>query len=217
MRTDDVNYGEQYFETMDGGGGYQDSTMWEDIAHAIKEVFAIYDRADHSSEVHAVDIGCAKGYLVRHLRRRGFDAWGVDISQYAVDKAPDDTATYLRIYDLTSTSESFFGDEAFNMGICMETMEHIEEKHVDRALLNIHNLVEPGSQVLFTICTDKQPGWDTDPTHVTIKPRGWWLDRLIGAGFRVSTADMKYQDRLRQFWLFSQHDGVFVVTRPDQT
>lgn len=217
MRTNDRSYGRDYFETLDNGDGYNDSTMWEDLAHTIKEVFAISlnPGADHSAELHVVDVGCAKGYLVRHLRRRGFDAWGVDISQYAIDNAPDDTANWLRIYDITSKDPSFFGNEAFNMAVCFETMEHIPEPQVDLALSNIRRLVEPGSNVLFTICTDKQPGWDSDPTHVTIKPRGWWLDRLVAAGFGISPFGRICQDRLRQFWLFSQHDGVFVVTRPE--
>jgi cyclopropane fatty-acyl-phospholipid synthase-like methyltransferase len=215
VRTEDTSYGEEYFETLDGGAGYQDSTMWEDLAHAIKEVFAIGDQGDHSGELHTIDIGCAKGYLVRHLRRRGIDAWGLDFSEYAISKAPRDTIDFLRQYDLTSPNLSFFGAKNFTFAVCLETMEHIPEHQVDRALGNVFNLVKPGSQVLLTICTDKQPGWDSDPTHVTIKPREWWLDRLINAGFGISAYDRICQDRLRQFWLFSQHDGVFVVTRPE--
>lgn len=215
MRTDDTDYGHDYFETLDGGDGYVDSTMWEDIAHTIKEVFAIIDRQDRSGDLHTVDVGCAKGFLVRHLRRRGFDAWGLDISQYAIDTAPDDTAEFLRQYDLTSPQPSFFGPENFTFAVCLETMEHIPEQHVDQALTNIYQFVKPGSQVMFTICTDKQPGWDTDPTHVTIKSHDWWQQRLERVGFAYGVADIRRQNRLASFWLFSQHDGVFVVHRPE--
>lgn len=214
MRTDDTSYGEDYFETLDNGDGYQDSTMWEDIAHAIKEVFGIVDKTDRSSQIHLVDVGCAKGYLVRHLRRRGFDAWGVDISKYAIDHAPEDTATWLRLYDITSKDPSFFGNDSFNMAVCLETMEHIPEPQVDLALTNILNLVEPGSQVVFTICTEDQPGWDTDPTHVTIRSHDWWQFRLEQNGYGYNSDDIRKQNDLYGFWLFSQHDGVFVVHRP---
>lgn len=217
VRTDDTNFGEQYFETMDGGDGYLDSTMWEDLAHTVKEVFAIHDKRDHSGEIHAIDIGCAKGYLVRHLRRRGFDAWGEDISEYAIGNAPDDTREFLRLYDLTSLDPSFFGTEAFNLALCFETMEHIPEPNVDQALTNIFNMLEPGAQVLFTICTDKQPGWDSDPTHVTIRSREWWDARLTQNGYKVSSVDLNRENALYGFWLFSQHDGVFVRHRPEMT
>lgn len=215
MRTDDTNYGHDYFETLDGGDGYQDSTMWEDIAHTIKEVFATDEGTDRSGELHTVDVGCAKGYLVRHLRRRGFDAWGLDISEYAITNAPADTAEYLRQFDLTGRDASFFGTKNFTFAVCLETMEHIPEDQVGQALLNIFHLVEPGSQVLFTICTDKQPGWDSDPTHVTIKTHEWWQHMLEKCGFHYGYDDIKRQNKLGHFWLFSQHDGVFVVHRPE--
>lgn len=216
MRTEDTSYGEDYFETLDGGDGYRDSTMWEDLAHIIKEVFAIDQDGDHAGQVHAIDVGCAKGFLVRHLRRRGFDAWGVDISQYAIDSAGE-IANWLRLYDLTSDRPSFFGNDSFNFAVCFETMEHIPEPHVDRALTNILNLVKPGSQIVFTICTDKQPGWDSDPTHVTIRSREWWDARLDQNGYAHHSLDQIRENRLRDFWLFSRHDGVFVRHRPEKT
>lgn len=218
MRTDDVHYGHDYFETLDGGQGYQDSTMWEDIAHTVKEVMAI-DRAgghDMSAQLNLIDVGCAKGYLVRHLRRRGFDAWGVDFADYALQTAPEDTMEYLRWFDLTGVDHSFFGPEAFWIATCFETMEHIPEEFVQRALTHVRNLLRSGGhgRVLFTICTDKQPDWASDPTHVTIRPREWWEEQLDDAGFAYTTKDAWMEKEFRRFWLFSQHDGVFVRLKP---
>lgn len=213
MRTEDTSYGRDYFETLDNGAGYTDSPLWEDAAHIIKEVFAVGPHGDRSGELHAVDVGCAKGFLVRHLRRRGFDAWGVDISDYAIRSAPADTVDFLRLYDLTSPDPSFFGEDAFNFAVCLETMEHIPENQVDQALANIARLVEPGSQVLFAICTDKQPGWDSDPTHVTIRSRDWWTERLNRAGLVFTNEGAATQRRLGEFWLFYEHDGVFVTVK----
>lgn len=213
LRTTDTTFGESYFETLDGGEGYTDSTMWEDIAHAIKETFGI-DRAggrDISAEMNVLDVGCAKGYLVRHLRRRGFDAWGVDISTYALEHAPEDVATYLRWFNLAWVDDSHFGREAFRLVTCLETLEHIDEEHVGWALRHLYNLLVPEGEAVLTICVEGQPGWDTDPTHVTIRRRAWWERRLEGAGF---VPDPVRADELRRFWLFSAHLGVFVVRRP---
>lgn len=216
LRTHDVDYGESYWNTLDAGAGYVDSTMHEDLAHAVKEVFGIDRKAgvDISASINVVDVGCASGFLVRHLRRRGFDAWGLDISKYALEHAPADTADYLRWYDLTGIDGSFFGTEKFRLLTCLETLEHIPEEHVDRALGHLHDLLEPGGHALLTICTDSQPGWDTDPTHVTIKPAAWWRLQLGRAGFARMTRPV---EELRRFWLFSLHHGVFVVQRPGDT
>ena len=32
----------------------------------------------------ALDVGCAMGFLVEALRRRGVDAFGIDVSEYAI-------------------------------------------------------------------------------------------------------------------------------------
>lgn len=217
MRTDDLNYGEDYFETLDNGDGYRDSTMWEDIAHTIKEAFGV-DRVkrpwqDLSGTVNVVDVGCAKGFLVRHLRRRGFDAWGLDISEYALDTAPDDVKTYLRQFDLTTPDNSHFGAQAFRLALCIETMEHIPEDKVQVALRHIYTLLKKHGRAVFTICTDKQPGWDSDPTHVTIKPREWWTEQLTAAGFVEEPLDTWALGYLKMHWLFAEHDGVFVGRR----
>ncbi|MBA2320135.1 MAG: class I SAM-dependent methyltransferase [Deltaproteobacteria bacterium] len=44
-----------------------------------------------------LDIGCAKGFLVRHLRELGVDAWGSDVSAYAIESAPDSVKPYVRV------------------------------------------------------------------------------------------------------------------------
>lgn len=84
-RTTDLDYGEDH----------RDARRWtwlpglhhvEDIAHAVKEVTG-YDwvnAQDVSGGMSLLDWGCADGYLVKHLRRRGDEAWGLDISEYAI-------------------------------------------------------------------------------------------------------------------------------------
>jgi 2-polyprenyl-3-methyl-5-hydroxy-6-metoxy-1,4-benzoquinol methylase len=211
VRTTDTTYSEDYWQTLDGGRGYADSTLWEDIAYIVKELFAIEDGRDCSGERHCVDVGCAMGYLVKHLRRRGFDAWGLDFSRYALEHADPDAATYLRYFDLTEPERSFFGTEKFNLLTCMETLEHIPPEHAERAVQHLWDLLEPGGRALLTICVEGQPGWNTDPTHLNVVPRVYWQQLFERQGWRVLHRKARY---LKQFWLFSQHKGVFVLRKP---
>lgn len=207
LRTNDTEYGKSYWDTLDGGLGYQDSVMWEDIAHAIKEVFG-YDEnnQDIASTVQFVDIGCAYGYLVKHLRRRGYDAWGADYSEYALEHGIDD---YLRWIDITAfEDEPFWGWDYFDSFSCFETMEHIEESLVPNALGKIKKMLKPGSLGVFSICTDEQPGWDSDPTHVCIRSYNWWNYKLIDAGFVLRP---ELIEKFKLFHLFKDHQGIYVV------
>jgi 2-polyprenyl-3-methyl-5-hydroxy-6-metoxy-1,4-benzoquinol methylase len=216
FRTKDTTYGKDYWDTLDSGHGYQRSTMWEDLAHSVKEVLGIENGKDVAGSKAVLDMGCAMGYLVEQLRRRGFEAWGLDISDYALENAPLEVAGYLHWYDMTSGNDTFFGNNRFDIILCFETLEHIPDGFpLHKALDSLFRSLRPNGIVLMTICTSEQPGWDTDPTHVNIQPRSWWLERMhqyiVSGKHFVHRMDL--EDRFRQFWLFSQHHGVFVYQR----
>lgn len=211
LRTEDTSYGEDYWSSLDGGNGYQDSTMWEDLAMLTKEVVAIdEDGNDTSNGKRGLDIGCGYGYSVRHLRRRGLDVLGVDLSTYAINHSPADVRNYVLDMDITSNHGLGFQykPETFDFVTCFETMEHIPEESVDFVFSQIWHIMQPRGMGLFTICTDAQEGWDTDPTHITIKPAAWWADKFSKLSFGFLP---EKRDFLRLHHLYAQHEGVFVV------
>ena len=210
---DQDSYGVDYWQHMDGGAGPVDSTMWEDLAHIVKEMFFYSQPAseDVSAGKSVIDIGCGQGYLVRHLRRRGLETWGADFSEYALDQAPEDVRTYLRQYDLTGSNAMSLPGAPFDLITCFETMEHIPEHLVDLAIVNIFEGVKPGGRVLFAICTDDRDGAHRDPTHLTVKSRDWWEAKFRARGLE--------QDHWLENWststfhLLKNHNGMFVVYR----
>lgn len=208
MRTGDVTYSADYWNSLDGGLGYNDSTMWEDIAHSLKEVFGIRGGQDVSGEISFLDVGCAKGYLIRHMRRRGFESWGTDFSVYAINHSDPDSKPFIRCHDLTTQVPMQWNDGYFGLVSCIETMEHIPEESVAQALAHIRRV--SGGWTVFTICTAEHPDPYDDPTHVTIKPREWWENKLVQAGFSLTFAGAEKERALKRFWLFSAHKGVFV-------
>lgn len=212
LRTTDLGFGEHYFTSLDNGAGYQDSVMWEDLAVIVKETLVHLPDRDLTGKANLLDMGCAHGYLIRHLRRRGVEAWGTDVSTYALSQAPEDTSPYLRLFDLTGDRQAdHIAGFPFDLLTCFETLEHIPQEHVTSALKHLYRALKPGGRSILTICTDLQPGWDSDPTHVTIKPHDWWTERLSLAGFIHDDATAT---RLRGFHLFRHHDGVYAVTKP---
>lgn len=218
IRTQDQAYSQDYWDTFDSGNGYRDGTFWEDLACAMKETFGYSwpDKVDDVSlETNVLDLGCAMGYLVRHMRRRDMlKTYGCDISSYAIEQAPEDVRPYLMEYDLTK------GDipgvkaeqiESWDVIICLETLEHIEEQHIPAALENIRNGLSDDGMALLSICTDEVPDHASDPTHVCIRSYDWWEGMLALKGlFHVD------QDRLgalRNWRFFANHPGLFLVGR----
>lgn len=209
LRTADTSYGQEYWDTLDGGAGYQDSRMWSDIAHILHEVFFIDKDAgvDRAGENRVLDVGCAYGYLVRHISARGTECFGVDYSRYALEHAPEDVRDHLQWFDLTGGADTFYGSGDFSLVTCIETLEHIPAPSAGRALRHLWNALRPGGILVATICVEGHPDPYSDPTHVNIAPRAYWEERLRAAGFWLQ--DLQVAE-LRRFWLFSQHEGVFV-------
>jgi len=85
----------------------------------------------------ALDVGCAKGFLVRALRREGVEAWGADLSEYAVATAPEEVRPWLKV---GRCQDLPFPDSAFDVLVLMETLEHIPPPELDRALAEVRRL-----------------------------------------------------------------------------
>ena len=73
-------FGEVYFDGAReyGYGGYQYDGRWKPSAFDIISYFGL------NTGSRVLNIGCAKGFLVKDLVNLGMDAFGIDISEYAV-------------------------------------------------------------------------------------------------------------------------------------
>ena len=78
-----------------------------------------------------LDVGCAKGFVVQMLRDNGVDAWGVDISRYAIETAPESVREFLRV---GSVLDLEFNDDSFDLVACLETLEHLHPDRIDEAV-----------------------------------------------------------------------------------
>lgn len=89
--------------------------------------------------VRVLDIGCARGYLVEDLRRMGVEAYGCDISQFALDTASKKSQRFLLIHDISSPVSLPFANSAFDLVVC-SAIPYIEEKLMDMALEKIRRV-----------------------------------------------------------------------------
>jgi cyclopropane fatty-acyl-phospholipid synthase-like methyltransferase len=190
--------------------------MWEDLAFIVKDLFGfegtLETTRDIGGSVHHLDIGCASGYLTKHLRRRGVDSYGCDFSEWALDHADEYVKPFVRFWDITSEEEiPNWSSVGWNLITCFETMEHIAEEHVPAVLSRMYDLLDPGGYVLLAICTNDRPGWDSDPTHVTIHDRDWWMDQLMELPWKID--GLRYS-HARSFHLFAEHNGTFIMRKP---
>ncbi len=166
-------YGPQYYRSGCGPIPYERNEHWTRFFGGIADEII---RSLNPRRV--FDAGCAMGFLV--------DAWGVDISPYAISQVRGDMAPYCHVGSLTEPIQG-----RFDLITCIEVLEHMEPGQ-DR--LAIENMSLATDTVLFS----STPSDFAEATHINIRPLiGWlklftefefWPDSLFDAGFVTSHA-----------------------------
>ena len=162
-------YDRHYYDTALGPVPYDRSRPeWMDFFGRV---------ADHvAGELKArrvLDVGCAKGFLVEALRDRGVEAFGIDVSAYAIGEVRADVRPYCRVASATEPL-----DGPWDLITCIEVLEHMSEAEGRRAIANI---CAAADDVLFSSTPD-----DFDePTHVNVRPSSWWVERFAEHGFEL--------------------------------
>jgi SAM-dependent methyltransferase len=131
-------YGELYFDgpRTYGYGGYRYDGRWIPVAEDIVGHFGLKpgDRI--------LDVGCAKGFLVKDLLKAcpGLEAFGLDISEYALIKCEPEVVGRLHLGNATRLP---FPDNSFQAVISLNTVHNLERPELITALREIERLA-PG-------------------------------------------------------------------------
>lgn len=138
----------------------------------------------------ALDLGCAKGFLVEALREAGVPrAVGLDVSLYAVS-APDAAATGgLAVADIAGGVP--VADSACDLVTALDLFEHIAAPLP--LLQEIHRILTPQGAAYLKICHPRHPNAIRDPSHVNVQPLAYWKRCFAEAGFghrRIYESDL---------------------------
>ena len=129
-------YGEIYFDGPRdfGYGGYRYDGRWVPVAKDIIEHFNLKpgDRV--------LDVGCAKGFLVKDLLAEGIDAYGLDISEYAVMNCEAEVVG--RIHQ-GNGNHLPFPDNSFDCVLSLNTVHNFKRDEAIVAMQEIERLA-PG-------------------------------------------------------------------------
>lgn len=121
----------------------------------------------------AIDVGCAKGFLVAELIGAGIEAIGYDVSGYALSFAAD-----LPCYraDLRTGIPSY-ADAVFALGVLV----YLAETELPQSLGYLRQAAGR-----FLLVSNYYHGDDQkvpDPFRRITRPYAWWRSRLAEAGF----------------------------------
>jgi 2-polyprenyl-3-methyl-5-hydroxy-6-metoxy-1,4-benzoquinol methylase len=132
-----------------------------------------------------LDIGCAKGFLVRTLHELGKECWGFDHSQWAIEHAEACTIPYITQESLDNVSY----DRQFDILLALSVFESLTEA---QALSFLWRARAWTRQAIFATIPSFQHEKDKelcqqddrDLSHITIQSRQWWHELFLRAGWR---------------------------------
>lgn len=172
-------YNEEYYHNGCGPIPYEEPEHWVEFFGMIADRIV---KDIHPQTV--LDAGCAMGYLVAALRDRGVEAYGIDISEYAVSKVREDVRPFCRVGSLTEEFPADF-PQRYDLIVTIEVLEHLYAEDGKKA---IANLCRHSDTVLFSSTPDDF----TERTHVNVQQREYWARLFFEQGF---TDDINYRPR----------------------
>lgn len=175
--TDEI-YTKEYFEKI----------QQEESLQAFRLERILYDLYKPKS---VIDWGCANGlYLEPFMTENGCKVLGIENSPVAIEmKHPDitvlqaDMTEKVFLMPMIKKGQPLGVGEGlinvkFDMALCIEVLEHIEEPY---AKVAIANLCSSSDRLVVSIARE----WQTGPGHVNLKPIEYWIQKFGWNGFRV--------------------------------
>lgn len=118
-----------------------------------------------------LDAGCAFGFLVELLRKQGVEAYGIDISEYAIQNVAPEVQPYCRVGSITDPFP-----QKYDLIVSIEVLEHMPKRDAERA---IENICRHTDDVLFS----SSPFDYKEATHYNVQPPEYWVEQFARQGF----------------------------------
>jgi cyclopropane fatty-acyl-phospholipid synthase-like methyltransferase len=208
-------YDHDYFEcgVVTGVSGYLNYRWMPELtirmAHHLIEHLAI----ERGQTI--LDFGCAKGFLVKAFRILDYQAFGADVSNYAISNADGDVRAYCRrIY---GCDDPVLFNRNYDWMIAKDVFEHIVEPDL-RVLLTEAKVKVGKMFVVVPLAADDHSGeyivpeYNRDATHVVAKSSGWWQGFFEDLGWKTemfATEMMGVKENWTSKW--DDGNGFFIL------
>lgn len=170
--------------------------------------FRIIEKLNIQEDETVLDFGCAKGYLVKALRLLFREAYGYDVSEYALSDAPHEIKKYLF---------NFLPDKKFDWVISKDVLEHVPYEMIDVILQDIKKL---GNNFFIVIPLGsggkyEVPSYEFDKTHIIRETKDWWSQKFEENGFEICYNEYFVKNIKENYSHYPKGNGFFILKRKE--
>jgi hypothetical protein len=153
----DVNYYERSEKTP--YGGFQVPYTWENFKNHAYAKIAFIRKYFGGFDIKTILFGgCAKGFEVRAAKELGYDAYGIDISEYALVHADPSVLSQCTLGSITDLSK-FYKDDSFDLFASFDAWHTIHPDEREQAAKEISRITKKGILIRTGFCSGKQVGF----------------------------------------------------------
>ena len=176
-------FGKEFFDgdRRHGYGGFTyHPRFWQPVVPTFRDYYSL------TGESAVLDVGCAKGFMVRDLKELipGISVNGIDISDYAIGCAEEDISDDLKVAD---ARELPFDDASFDLVVSINTIHNLDREGVVQALGEIERVSRSFSYVTVDAYRNEEERermmkWNL--TARTILSDSEWVGLFAEAGYK---------------------------------
>jgi 2-polyprenyl-3-methyl-5-hydroxy-6-metoxy-1,4-benzoquinol methylase len=164
--TNGTNEFDEYYYQNGCGSSYKRNETWLEFFRSIADRII--------EDIHpktVLDAGCALGFLVEGFRNRNIEAWGIDISEFAIQNVDPSIKSYCSV---GSISQPF--PQRYDMIVTIEVLEHLPKANAENA---VANLCAHTDDIIFS----STPFDYKEATHYNVQPPEYWAELFARHGF----------------------------------
>ncbi|MGC9330006.1 MAG: class I SAM-dependent methyltransferase, partial [Candidatus Hinthialibacter sp.] len=170
----DSCYDEGYFHGQGSGysrNGYEkEHADWSDWIRWIQSIIG--------GPIRWLDIGCAYGRLIQQAAKFNVEAYGIDISSYALRQDPSIRENLAQ----GLADQPPFREQSFDVVSLFDLIEHVENPS---AVLEAVEFILKPDGICFFSTPDPLYFHRDEPTHIHELPPSYWVNWLQSRGWLV--------------------------------
>ena len=192
MIFDSDYYGKDYWDGKTSSyNKYVECDVHKWDAEALMQTFGLKGKK-------CLDLGSCFGYQVKYLNQLGADAYGMDLSKYAVEHAYD--TSKISWADLEKPLP--FDDNSFDFIYSISTLEHLSYKGLDGLLKEIKRILKPKGYFFSAPGTIEQKEFYNDKSHQIQEKGEWWIKKteVIGKSDKLKVEKFLSISKSAKIW-----------------
>ncbi len=145
-----------------------------------------------------LDVGCGNGIISRGVGEKGYNVYGIDISDKAIEKAKSLTKLSNVSFDVISAEDLVAAGKRYDAVICSEVIEHLN--HPEKLLSVLYQSVKDDGILIVTVPNGMGPRevLVTKPVIAMQKKNNWKWRMLLrvkkGLGYNGTTVQSDADD-----------------------